>query len=108
MYFIAEELREIMAGFRTLKKWLDNLKTVNVNKAIKHYKTSGLDLSSILYKPEKQKFNPENTTTQDHALETLLDFENYKSCYSINLQKRKTRVTFDIKNTESFCRSNSK
>jgi hypothetical protein len=27
MYFIAEELREIMAGFRTLKKWLDNHKT---------------------------------------------------------------------------------
>jgi glutamate synthase (ferredoxin) len=33
--FYAEELREIMAqlGFRTLKKWWDNLKR-NVNKAI--------------------------------------------------------------------------
>jgi glutamate synthase (ferredoxin) len=42
---------------------------LNVNKAIKHYKASGLDLSTILYKPEKKaKTVPNhNTTTQDHA-----------------------------------------
>jgi glutamate synthase (ferredoxin) len=46
---------------------------LNVNKAIKHYKASGLDLSTILYKPEKAKTVPNhNTTTQDHALENVL------------------------------------
>jgi glutamate synthase (ferredoxin) len=52
MYFIAEELREIMAqlGFRTLKEMVGQSQKLNVNKAIKHYKASGLDLSTILYK----------------------------------------------------------
>jgi glutamate synthase (ferredoxin) len=74
MYFIAEELREIMAqlGFRTLKEKWWTITKLNVNKAIKHYKTSGLDLSTILYKPEKSKTVPNhNTTTQDHALENV-------------------------------------
>jgi glutamate synthase (ferredoxin) len=56
MYFIAEELREIMAqlGFRT-QEMVGQSQKLNVNKAIKHYKASGLDLSTILYKPEKAK-----------------------------------------------------
>jgi glutamate synthase (ferredoxin) len=81
MYFIAEELREIMAqlGFRTLKEMVGQSQKLNVNKAIKHYKASGLDLSTILYKPEKQKTVPNhNTTTQDHALENVLDFQIIK------------------------------
>jgi glutamate synthase (ferredoxin) len=40
---------------------------MNVNKAIKHYKASGLDLSTILYKPEKAKRYQITITTQDHA-----------------------------------------
>jgi glutamate synthase (ferredoxin) len=35
---------------------------LNVNKAIKHYKASGLDLSTILYKPEKAKTVPNHNT----------------------------------------------
>ncbi len=50
MYFIAEELREIMAqlGFRTLKEMVGQSQKLNVNKAIKHYKANGLDLSPCL------------------------------------------------------------
>ena len=103
MYFIAEELREIMAqlGFRTLKEMVGQSQKLNVNKAIKHYKASGLDLSSILYKPEKAKEVPNhNTTTQDHALEHVLDFEIIKAAIPSIYRKEKTRVTFDIKNTD--------
>jgi glutamate synthase (ferredoxin) len=42
-------------GFRTLKEMVGQSQKLNVNKAIKHYKASGLDLSTILYKPEKAK-----------------------------------------------------
>ena len=43
MYFIAEELREIMAqlGFRTLKEMVGQSQKLNFNKAIKHYNASG-------------------------------------------------------------------
>jgi glutamate synthase (ferredoxin) len=103
MYFIAEELREIMAqlGFRTLKEMVGQSQKLNVNKAIKHYKASGLDLSTILYKPEKAKTVPNhNTTTQDHALENVLDFQIIKEAIPSIYRKEKTRVTFKIKNTD--------
>ena len=103
MYFIAEELRQIMAqlGFRTLKEMVGQSQKLNVNKAIKHYKASGLDLTPILYKPEKAKFVPNhNTTTQDHALENVLDFDIIKAAIPSIYRKEKTRVTFKIKNTD--------
>jgi glutamate synthase (NADPH/NADH) large chain len=103
MYFIAEELRIIMAqlGFRTLKEMVGQSQKLNVNKAIQHYKASGLDLSSILYKPEKAKTVPNhNTTNQDHALENVLDFDIIKAAIPSIYRKERTRVTFEIKNTD--------
>jgi glutamate synthase (ferredoxin) len=103
MYFIAEELREIMAqlGFRTLKEMVGQSQKLNVNKAIKHYKANGLDLSTILYKPEKAKTVPNhNTSEQDHALENVLDFDIIKAAIPSIYRKERTRVTFNIKNTD--------
>jgi glutamate synthase (ferredoxin) len=103
MYFIAEELRQIMAqlGFRTLKEMVGQSQKLNVNKAIKHYKASGLDLSTILYKPEKANSVPNhNTTTQDHELEHVLDFDIIKAALPSIYRKERTRVTFKIKNTD--------
>ena len=103
MYFIAEELREIMAqlGFRTLKEMVGQSQKLNVNKAINHYKANGLDLSPILFKPEKAKEVPNhNTTSQDHALANVLDFEIIKAAIPSIYRKEKTRVKFQIKNTD--------
>ena len=103
MYFVAEELREIMAqlGFKTLKEMVGQSQKLNVNKAIKHYKASGLDLSAILYKPEKAKVVPNhNMTEQDHALEHVLDFDIIKAAIPSIYRKERTRVTFKIKNTD--------
>ncbi len=103
MYFIAEELREIMAqlGFRTLKEMVGQSQKLNVNKAIHHYKVSGLDLSPILYKPEKAKEVPNhNTKSQDHHLEHVLDFEIIKATIPSIYRKEKTKIHFKIKNTD--------
>jgi len=103
MYFIAEELRGIMAqlGFRTLKEMVGQSQKLNVNKAIQHYKANGLDLSSILYKPEKAKEVPNcNTTSQDHHLDHVLDFEIIKAAIPSIYRKEKTRINFQIKNTD--------
>ena len=103
MYFIAEELRIIMAqlGFRTLKEMVGQSQKLNVNKAIQHYKASGLDLSAILYKPEiANKVSNYNDSCQDHALENVLDFEIIKAAIPSIYRKEKTRVNFKIKNTD--------
>lgn len=103
MYFIAEELRGIMAqlGFRTLKEMVGQSQKLNVNKAIDHYKANGLDLSPILYKPEKAKtVSNHNTENQDHELEHVLDFEIIKAAIQSIYRKEKTRINFKIKNTD--------
>jgi len=103
MYFIAEELRIIMAqlGFRTLKEMVGQSQKLNVNKAIDHYKANGLDLSAILYKPEiANSVSNYNVSCQDHALENVLDFEIIKAAIPSIYRKEKTRVTFKIKNTD--------
>ena len=103
MYFIAEELRIIMAqlGFRTLKEMVGQSQKLNVNKAIDHYKANGLDLSAILYKPEIAKtVSNYNNSSQDHDLENVLDFEIIKAAIPSIYRKEKTRVNFQIKNTD--------
>ena len=103
MYFIAEELRGIMAqlGFRTLKEMVGQSQKLNVNKAIQHYKASGLDLSAILYKPDiANRVSNYNDSCQDHALEKVLDFEIIKAAIPSIYRKEKTRVNFKIKNTD--------
>jgi glutamate synthase (ferredoxin) len=103
MYFIAEELREIMSqlGFRTLKEMIGQSQKLNVNKAISHYKANGLDLTPILFKPEKANEVPNfNTTTQDHNLDHVLDFEIIKATIPSIYRKEKTRINFTIKNTD--------
>jgi glutamate synthase (ferredoxin) len=50
-----------------MAQWIQNSKemvgqSLNVNKAIKHYKASGPRLSTILYKPEKAKTVPNHNT----------------------------------------------
>lgn len=88
-------------GFRTLKEMVGQSQKLNVNKAIQHYKAMGLDLSTILYKPEKAKTVPNhNTMPQDHELEHVLDFDIIKAAIPSIYRKERTRVTFDIKNTD--------
>ncbi len=101
MYFIAKELREIMAqlGFRTINEMVGQSQKLNTNKAIEHYKAKGLDLSSILHKPETQK-PLYNTETQDHGLDEVLDFEIIRWAHPAIYRKEKMEYEFPIKNTD--------
>jgi glutamate synthase (ferredoxin) len=88
-------------GFRTLKEMVGQSQKLNVNKAIDHYKSNGLDLSAILYKPQiATTVSNYNVSNQDHALENVLDFEIIKAAIPSIYRKEKTRVTFKIKNTD--------
>ena len=75
--FIAEEMREIMAGqgFRTVAEMIGRADALDPRKAIEHWKAQGLDLSKMLYYQEA--IAPEDTLfcseEQDHALERALD-----------------------------------
>ncbi len=76
--YIATEVRELLAelGFRTLAEAVGQVDVLDADRAIRHWKADGLDISPILAKPE----NPYAGTLycsveQDHGLAAALDNE---------------------------------
>ena len=77
-YFVAEELREIMAelGFRSLNEMIGHADMLEFNPLPEHWKAHTLDFSKILYvaKPWKGE-TLYCSQTQDHGLTGALDHE---------------------------------
>lgn len=78
-FMLAEDLRQIMAqlGFRTINEMVGRSDMLEMDKAIDHWKASGLDLSAILSPAKKphEHVGTYQTMQQDHALELALDNE---------------------------------
>ncbi|MDO8378853.1 glutamate synthase large subunit [Phenylobacterium sp.] len=75
-FFVAEELREIMAqlGFATMNEMIGQVERLDMREAVDHWKAGGVDLSKLLHavRPEGQK-GLWNMDRQDHGLEKALD-----------------------------------
>ncbi len=75
-FFVAEELRQIMAemGFRTINEMIGRVDRIDMRPAIDHWKAKGVDLSKLLHEvkvdPRIARWNSER---QNHGLETALD-----------------------------------
>jgi glutamate synthase (ferredoxin) len=103
MYFVAQELREIMAklGFRTINEMVGQVQKLNRNKAIEHYKASGLDLTPILHKVEvEDDVKLYNTYCQDHNLNVHLDFKIVKQAHQALFRRQKTHLEMPITNVD--------
>jgi glutamate synthase (NADPH/NADH) large chain len=75
-FFIAEEVRELMAqlGFRTFNEMVGRVDKLDTQRTIEHWKAKGVDLSKILYQPTpKPGVKIYNCETQDHHLDKALD-----------------------------------
>ena len=101
MYFVAQELREIMAslGFRTVDEMVGQMHKLNRNKAIEHYKSSGIDISPILYQASEDKNKVKyNTQKQNHELEKHLDFKIIKQVHQALFRRQPTYLDLPINN----------
>jgi Glutamate synthase domain 2 len=81
MYFVAQELREIMAnlGFRTVDEMIGKSEKLDTKDALDFYKIKGIDLSKILYKPNLDENTIlKNTEKQNHNLNNVIDFKILK------------------------------
>jgi glutamate synthase (NADPH/NADH) large chain len=95
MYFVAEELRQIMAelGFRTIDEMVGQSQKINMKKAVNHFKAQGIDLSKILYKPEVgPKVKLHNTQKQDHGLDNVIDFKIIQEAHPAIYRKEETTL----------------
>jgi glutamate synthase (NADPH/NADH) large chain len=75
-FFVAEELREIMAslGVRKLDEMIGRTELLDARVAVDHWKARGIDLSRLLHSPEvPEGVARSNSERQDHGLEKLFD-----------------------------------
>ncbi|MEQ8601319.1 MAG: glutamate synthase large subunit [Devosia sp.] len=75
-FFVAEELRGLMAalGARTLDDLIGRSDLLDQRRAEDHWKSEGIDLSKVFYKPEPLGGDSlYHTETQNHHLEAVLD-----------------------------------
>lgn len=103
MYFIAQELREIMAqlGFRTVNEMVGQVQKLDRKKAIEHYKAEGIDLTPILHQvsvPKETKLY--NTQKQEHDIYKSIEFKIIEKAHPSLFRKEKLTLDFPIKNTD--------
>ena len=75
-FFVAEELRQIMAqlGVRTYQDLIGRVDLLDKSKAISHWKSQGLDFSRVFHDPEvPDGILRSHGETQEHGLEKALD-----------------------------------
>jgi glutamate synthase (NADPH) large chain len=77
-FFVAEEVREIMAslGFRTMDEMIGRVDRLDMQAGVEHWKASQLDFASMLHRPEvPQRVAARCVMQQDHGLDSALDHE---------------------------------
>ncbi len=74
-FFIAEEVREILAslGFRKIDDIIGQFDLLEKDDLITHWKARGLDFSKVFFKPEAEKSETYWTERQNHPIDDVLD-----------------------------------
>ncbi|MDE0523735.1 MAG: glutamate synthase-related protein, partial [Boseongicola sp.] len=102
-FFVAEEVRELMAqlGFRRFANMIGESQHLNQRRAIEHYKAKGIDLSRILAKPDAPPgVATHNSERQDHHLETVLDRRLIELAQPALTERRPVRAEMPIRNID--------
>jgi glutamate synthase (NADPH/NADH) large chain len=75
-FFVAEEVREIMAalGYRTFEEMIGQMQMLDRRQVVEHWKAKGLDFSRLFLKPEAPRgVNIFRCEPQDHKIHEILD-----------------------------------
>jgi glutamate synthase (NADPH) large chain len=100
-FFVAEEVREIMAqlGFRTFSDMIGQTDQLDKDRAIEHWKARGLDFTKLFHKPSPPKgVAIYNSERQDHGLDKVLDVTLIQTAKAALENKMAVKAEFEIKN----------
>jgi glutamate synthase domain-containing protein 2/glutamate synthase domain-containing protein 1/glutamate synthase domain-containing protein 3 len=100
-YFVAQELREIMAqlGIRRVDEMIGRTDLLELNQEIIPWKAKAIDYSKILYKPEVPKAVATYCTIeQDHSIDEVLDRELIELAKPALEKAKLVRKELEIKN----------
>ena len=103
--FIAEEVRELLAelGFRKFEELIGHVELLEGQKALDHWKSQGVDVSNILYKPEvPETVAIRNVCSQDLSgdLDDVLDHKLISVAAPALEHKYQVHENFAIGNTD--------
>ena len=102
-FFVAEEVRELMAalGYRTFNEMIGQMQMLDQRRVIAHWKAKGLDFSRLFYKPEAPAGVAIcNTETQDHKIADILDRRLIADAQAALDRGAPVRIVTSIKNTD--------
>ncbi|TAK47640.1 MAG: glutamate synthase large subunit [Xanthobacteraceae bacterium] len=74
-FFVAEEVRELMAmmGYRSFDEMIGQSQMLDQHDMIEHWKAKGLDFSKLFFKPAADGTTLYRSEAQDHHLDKVLD-----------------------------------
>jgi glutamate synthase (NADPH/NADH) large chain len=75
-FFVAEEVRELMAqlGYRTFDEMIGQMQMLDQRRLVEHWKAKGLDFSKLFTKPKADEGTAiYNCEEQDHKIKDILD-----------------------------------
>jgi glutamate synthase (NADPH/NADH) large chain len=101
-FFVAEEVRELMAslGIRKFDDLIGRADLLDTQAGIEHWKIQGLDFSKIFYQPAIEKeVSRRHNEEQSHGLEHALDNELIKLAKPALEKREKVSINLSIVNT---------
>ncbi len=102
-FFIAEEVRQIMAklGYRKFDEMIGKVGRLDVREAVNHWKSKGLDFSKVFFEPTVDKaVSRYHTGTQDHAIAAQIDNQLIELCRPALDDKTPVEFAYDIRNID--------
>ncbi|HKT14864.1 MAG TPA: glutamate synthase-related protein, partial [Allosphingosinicella sp.] len=100
-FFVAEELREIMAalGVRKVDEMIGRPGLLDASPAIDHWKACGVDLSRILHQPVVDEWIARwNCETQQHGLDAALDHQLIEASAAALERREPVRIEREVRN----------
>ena len=102
-FFVAEEVRELMAelGYRTFNEMIGQMQMLDRRQVIAHWKANGLDFSRLFLKPEAPRgVAIYNCEPQDHKIHDILDRRLIAQAQTALDRGEQVRIESAIKNTD--------
>jgi glutamate synthase (NADPH/NADH) large chain len=102
-FFVAEEVRELMAemGFRTFDEMIGQVQMLDQRRLLEHWKAKGLDFSRLFTKPHAPRgVSVYRCEPQDHRLDRVLDRKLIAQAQPALERGAQVEITTAIKNTD--------
>lgn len=100
-FFVAEEVRELMAqmGIRKFDDLIGRADLLDKRVGLEHWKAKGLDFKRVFQRPDVPEGVPFlHTETQDHGLDKALDLELIRQAGSALEHGKKVSIELPVKN----------